>query len=103
MSQKQNIKDVEAELVFWKRPESQTLEVDFTKETPETCMATMIKQDDNQTVHVRDLRGKETQYDLKRNGFQYVWHDMPELEGAAEKSHVENVIVPKTEALVQQM
>lgn len=94
---------MEAELSFWKRLEGQRLEVDFTKAKPEVCMASMMEADEKQTVQVQDLRGKETQYNLKLNGFQYVWHDMPELEGAAEQSHVEKVIIPKTEAVVRQM
>lgn len=96
-------KDVKAELVFWERLENQSMEVDFTKMAPEKCMAAMIEPDNVRTAHIKDIRGKEAQYNLRLNGFQYVWHDMPELEGVAEKSHVENVIVPKTEALVRQM
>lgn len=96
-------KDVKAELVFWERLENQSMEVDFTKMAPEKCMAAMIEPDNVRTAHIKDIRGKEAQYNLRLNGFQYVWHDMPELEGVAEKSHVGNVIVPKTEALVRQM
>lgn len=95
--------DVETELVFWRQLEGQRLEVDFTKMAPEKCMAAQLEPDTSRTVQIKDIRGKEAQYNLKRNGFQYVWHDMPELEGVAEESHVENVIIPKTEALVRQM
>lgn len=100
MSQPQ---DLEANLVFWKRLEGQTLEVDFTKAKPETCMAVMEEADQNQPVNIQDIRGTEAEYNLEQNGFQYVWHDMPELKDVAEQSQLENFILPKTEALVRQM
>ncbi|KAJ5089314.1 hypothetical protein N7532_007998 [Penicillium argentinense] len=97
------IKDVEAELVFCKRLKCQNLEVDFTKAKPEVCLESLKKLNESRTVLVKDLRGQEKLFSLEQNGFQYVWNDMPELEGAAEPSHVETVIIPRTEALVRQL
>ena len=54
MSQPQGL---EAELVFWKRLEDQTLEVDFTKTKPETCMAVTEEADHKQSVYIEDIRG----------------------------------------------
>ncbi|KAJ6117093.1 hypothetical protein N7512_006818 [Penicillium capsulatum] len=97
------VKHVNAELVFWRHPDHQPVISDFTKSNPEECMAAGKKLDERHCVHVQDLRGRESQFTLNRHGFQYVEHAMPGLDKVEDEEHVKNVIIPKTEQLVQQV
>jgi hypothetical protein len=98
-----DVRNVDTELVFWRRPEGLSMVVDFTKNKPDECMAAMKVPDEKHLVQVQDIRGREAQFTLDQNGFQYVSHDVPGLEKAADPTHVESVIIPETEKLVQQM
>lgn len=96
-------KNVDTELVFWRRLEDLRLVVDFTKGKPEESMAAMKEPDERHPVRVQDIRGQESRFTLEQSGFQYVWNEMSGLEGAADQEHVESVIIPQTEELVQRM
>lgn len=98
-----NVKHVDAELSFWRRSDDQPVIADFTKGRPEECMASMDRMNETHCVHVQDIRGREAQFTLDRHGFQYVLHDMPELDGIVDEAHVKTVIVPKTEQLVREV
>jgi hypothetical protein len=77
--------------------------VDFTKNRPEECMAAMKVPDEKHLVQVQDIRGRETQFTLNQNGFQYVSHDVPGLDKARRPDTCRTVLIPETEKLVQQM
>lgn len=99
----ENFKHVNTKLVFWRRPDEQPVIADFTKDRPEECVAALKKLDNGHRVHVQDIRGCESQFTLDQHGFQYVKHDMPELDKIVDEEHVKNVIIPQTEQLVQQV
>lgn len=96
-------RDIDTYLVYWKQPEEKAVVSDFTQRRPEECIAAMKSHDEVRAVRVEDVRGREAQFALEQNGFQYVQHDMPELQGAMDGKNVESVIIPKTEKLVQQL
>ncbi|KAJ5682750.1 hypothetical protein N7462_005915 [Penicillium macrosclerotiorum] len=96
-------KNVQTELVFWNRMPDQQLVVDFTKASPKDCMMAITAPDQKHQVQVQDVRGQEAEFCLDQNGFQFVWHDLPEIEGAADPARVESVIIPKTEELVRKV
>lgn len=97
-----SVRNVDTELVFWRRPGDLSVVVDFTKNKPEEGMAAMKAMDEKHPVQVQDIRGQEARFTLDQNGFQYVRHGIPELDNAADSTHVESVIIPETEKLVQQ-
>jgi hypothetical protein len=96
------IKNVDTELVFWRRPEDMTVVSDFTKNGPKECMAEMQGMNQSHSVRVQDIRGQKSRFTLGQNGFQYVYHDIPGLDKASDSTYVESVIIPETEKLVQQ-
>ncbi|KAJ5167292.1 uncharacterized protein N7482_006073 [Penicillium canariense] len=96
-------KDVNTELAFWKRVPDQMVEVDFTKARPEECMAVIKGLDEKHPVQIQDIRGREANFTLEQNGFQYVWHDMPEIDNAADPDCIKSTIIPQTEELVRQL
>jgi hypothetical protein len=55
------------------------------------------------SVQVHDIRGEETKYTLDRNGFQYVWDPVAELDDWFNEEKCKAILVPKAEKLVQQM
>lgn len=96
-------RNVDTELVFWRRTEDMSVVSDFTKTKPEECMAAMKARDEKHPVQVQDIRGQEGRFTLGQNGFQYVHHDILGLDRVSDSTHVESVIIPETEKLVQQM
>ncbi|KAJ5126762.1 hypothetical protein N7448_007541 [Penicillium atrosanguineum] len=97
------VKNVDTELVFWHRPEDMSVVSDFTKDKPEECMPAMKALDEKHPVQVQDIRGQEGRFTLGQNGFQYVHHDILGFDKASDSTHVESVIIPEMEKLVQQI
>ena len=88
--------------MFWRRPEDLTVVVDFTKNKPEECTSAVKALGEKHPVQVQDIRVQEARFALGLNRFQYVRHEMPGLDNAADSTHVESVIIPETEKLVRQ-
>jgi hypothetical protein len=52
---------------------------------------------------IHDIRGDESTFTLDQNGFQYVHHDVPELDDWSDEEKIKEILIPKTEELVRQM
>lgn len=96
-------RNVDTELIFWRRPADLCLVSDFTKVGREEGMAAMKNLEEEHRIQVHDVRGHESDFSLQQNGFQYAWHEIPELGGAADESQVEQFIIPQTEELVKKL
>ncbi|KAJ5819264.1 hypothetical protein N7474_004855 [Penicillium riverlandense] len=96
-------RNVDTDLIFWKRPADLCLVSDFTKVSPEEGMAAMKRLEEEHRIQVHDVRGHESDFSLQQNGFQYVWHEIPELGGAADEEQVQQFIIPQTEQMVKKL
>ncbi|KAJ5624976.1 hypothetical protein N7510_001285 [Penicillium lagena] len=96
-------RNVDTDLIFWRRPADLRLVSDFTKVGREEGVAAMKNLEEEHRIHVHDLHGHESDFSLHQNGFQYVWHEIPELGSAADEEQVQNFIIPRTEDLVKKL
>ncbi|GAD99961.1 conserved hypothetical protein [Paecilomyces variotii No. 5] len=58
---------------------------------------------DSVPVTIRDVRGRETEFTLDRNGFQYIHHEVPGLENCSGEDEIVALLFPETEKLVQKL
>ena len=97
-------KNVEADLMFWRRPDPENnVQVDFTKGKPEDNMKKMHLLDETHRVTVHDIRGQESTFTFDKNGFAYLSHEIPGLDQTSDEECMKNIIIPKTEELVRNM
>jgi hypothetical protein len=96
-------RNVDTDLIFWRRPADLRLVSDFTKVGREEGVAAMKNLEEEHRIQVHDLRGHESDFSLHQNGFQYVWHEISELGGAADEEQVQQFIIPQTEELVKKL
>lgn len=96
-------RNVQTELAYWRQVPGQKVVNDFTQPDGEKGYAEMTKYDDRHEVIIHDIRGEESDFTLDRNGFQYVKHDVPELDDWSDEAKVKQVLIPATEKLVQQL
>ncbi|KAL1962580.1 hypothetical protein VTN77DRAFT_9373 [Rasamsonia byssochlamydoides] len=96
-------KDIQTELVYWKRLEGRSATIDFTQPGGEQRFAELATYEERHPVRIHDIRGEESNYTLDKNGFQYVRHDVPELDDWSDEEKVKEILIPKTEELVRQV
>lgn len=68
---------------------------------PGTAYDKLLKHD-AQRVRVRDVRGRETEFDLDTNGFQFAQHRSVESEFVDEE-RVKNVVYTETAGLLKRV
>lgn len=96
-------RDVQTELVYWKRLEDRSVVTDFTQPGGEQRFEEQQAYNEKHPVQIHDIRGEEANYTLEKNGFQYVRHDVPELDDWSDEEKVKAILIPKTEELVRQV
>lgn len=96
-------KDIQTELVYWKRLEDRLVVTDFTQPGGEQRFAEQENYNERHPVQIHDIRGEEAKYTLDKNGFQYVRHDVPELDDWSDEEKIKAILIPKTEELVRQV
>ena len=93
-------RSIETDLNYWKPVEHQRVEVDITGPDAATVHEELSKLVETHKVLIHDVRGEESNYSLDTNGFQYVHHDVPELDDWSDEQKVTKVLIPATEKLV---
>ncbi|KAH8593986.1 hypothetical protein B0O99DRAFT_184364 [Bisporella sp. PMI_857] len=96
-------RDVQADLVFWKHLDSPSVTVDFTTPEGKEKFTSLGKLEETHSVLIHDIRGKQSEYTLDRNGFTYAHHHVKELKDVTDERHVEDVLIPATEELVKKL
>lgn len=94
-------RNVASQLNYWKPIEGNAISVDFTKpgaeaEFDEHQKTGSIAHD--MTIH--DVRGKEQDFTLSKNGFRFVLDPVAELHDCKTEEDITNVLLPATKALV---
>lgn len=93
-------RSIETDLNYWKPVENQRVEADFTSPEAAKVHEELAKLIETHKVLIHDIRGEESNYTLDTNGFQYVQHDVPELDDWSDEQKVTKVLIPATEKLV---
>ncbi|KAH9807815.1 hypothetical protein Tdes44962_MAKER06331 [Teratosphaeria destructans] len=95
-------RDVETELNYWIRPlPNNYMEVDFTTGDEAQKVKDILAAWKPYPVKIHDIRGRESECSLYRNGFEYVHHEVPGLSEAASEEEIKKLLVPVTEQLVK--
>lgn len=89
-------------MTYWK-PESTPVVLDFTKPGAEDKYKELEARDDTHRTIVQDVRGREGDFSLERNGFTYVKDDIEGLDACTSEEEYEKLIVPATEKLIQKL
>jgi hypothetical protein len=93
-----------ADLTYWSHIAGNSVVVDFTTPGAEQRFAELDKFNVTCTVPIHDIRNLEGKYTLQRNGFQYVYHEMPELDGSTmSEKEIEDYLIPATQKLVEEL
>ncbi|KAF2764963.1 hypothetical protein EJ03DRAFT_369989 [Teratosphaeria nubilosa] len=95
-------RDVDTELNYWARPvPGNALEVDFTTGDGQQKAKDIAEASKLYPVKIHDIRGRESECSLYRNGFEYVHQEVPGLSNATSEEEIKKLLVPATEQLVK--
>lgn len=95
-------RDVDANLTYWK-PSCKAVEVDFSQPGAEAQFKELGTRDEAYRTTVQDVRGREDDFTLDRNGFTYVKNDIEGIDACTTDEEYEKLIVPATEKLVKEL
>lgn len=95
-------RDVDANLTYWKTA-SQPVYLDFTQDGAEKKYKELDAHDESFRTTIQDVRGREDDFSLDRNGFTYVEDDIEGLDACTSEEEYQKLIVPATEKLVQKL
>lgn len=95
-------RDVDASLTYWK-PASKPVALDFTAPDANTKYKELDANDESYRTTVQDIRGREDDFSLERNGFVYVKNELDGLEACTTEEEFEKLIIPATEKLVKEL
>jgi hypothetical protein len=95
--------DVLTELNYWKPLGNPSVTIDFGAPGGPERYGKLSELDESHRVQVHDIRGDDSKYTLRLNGFQYVQHEIKELEDLSNEEQVKEVLLPATEELVRQV
>lgn len=95
-------RDIDASLTYWKAA-VKPVSLDFTQPDAETRFKALNSLDEAFKVTVQDVRGREGEFSLERNGFAYAKHTIEGLQALTSEEEIEKAIVPETEKLVKEL
>ncbi|KAL1854299.1 hypothetical protein Plec18170_005063 [Paecilomyces lecythidis] len=96
-------RDISTELVYWESVPGKAIHIDFTIPGGEERYNALKDVRAAHPVTIHDIRGRETEFTLDRNGFQYIRHEAPGLENCSSEDEFAAALVPETEKLVQKL
>jgi hypothetical protein len=80
-----------------------SVSIDFTTPGGEASFRALTDLRISYPITIHDVRGKEADFTLDRNGFQYVHHEVPGLKDCSSEEEIAALLVPETEKLVQKL
>lgn len=95
-------RDVDTSLTYWKSA-SKPVVLDFTAPGADIKYKELDANDESHKITVEDIRGREDDFNLERNGFVYVKNKVEGLETCTTEEEFEKLIIPATERLVKEL
>ncbi|KAL2871611.1 uncharacterized protein BJX67DRAFT_389144 [Aspergillus lucknowensis] len=96
-------RDIETMLNYWRKPEDGQASIDFREAGAEQLFDELDNLEESQRVTIHDIRGREAEYTIEKNGFQYIHHPIPEYNETWNEKRVVHALLPKTKELVEEL
>lgn len=94
-------RDVDASFTYWNG--NSAVNLDFTLPETEKRYEELTGKSRSVELTVQDVRGREDEFSLERNGFAYVKHPVDGFDASASEDEIYKLLIPATEKLVQEM